>query len=47
MSALAEASIFARRMAPKGARNWSRALPQLEVRMQNTECKNAPCFIRA
>lgn len=32
MSALAEASLFARRIAPKGARSWSRALPQLEVR---------------
>ena len=31
MSALAEASIFARRIAPKGARSWSRALPTLEV----------------
>ena len=31
MSALAEASLFARRIAPKGARSWSRALPSLEV----------------
>jgi hypothetical protein len=31
MSALAEASVFMRRMVPKGARNWSRALPSLEV----------------
>lgn len=30
MSALAEASVFVRRMAPKGARHWSRALPSLE-----------------
>ena len=43
MSALAEASLFARRIAPKGARNWSRALPQLEVR-NRMQCF---AFIRA
>jgi hypothetical protein len=31
MSALAETSVLLRRMTPKGARSWSRALPSLEV----------------
>jgi len=35
MSALAEASLFARRIAPKGARSWSRALPSLETPVAN------------